>query len=116
MKSHSNWAGRKITIKREKYDKATDTSVPATPMNFDAGAFCDETNTPIADVCFPFVLTVVHMNTDFGKPGTSPSHISLTLAAARCPNWGTGTHTAACTGHHTFPTGNSLKSMRKYFR
>ena len=105
MKGHVQWAGSKITIKREKYDRGTDTMKPTNPINFDAGAFCSETHTQIADVCFPFVLSVVHMNPELGKSGISPSYTSLTLAAARCPNWGTGTHTAACTGHHTFPTG-----------
>ena len=116
MKDQCSWAGRKLTIKREKYDRATGISSPTTPMNVDAGAYCDATGTPIADVCFPFVATVVSMNQDLGVPGKTPSYMSLALAAARCPHWGTGTHTAACTGHHAFPTGSQLKSMRQYFQ
>ena len=116
MKDQCSWAGRKLTIKREKYDRATGTSSPTTPMNVDAGAYCDATSTPIADVCFPFVATVVSMNQDLGVPGKTPSYMSLALAAARCPHWGTGTHTAACAGHHTLPTGSQLKSMRQYFQ
>ena len=115
MKDQCSWAGRKLTIKREKYDRATGTSSPTTPMNVDAGAYCDATSTPIADVCFPFVATVVSMNQDLGVPGKTPSYMSLALAAARCPHWGTGTHTAACAGHHALPTGSQLKSMKQQF-
>ena len=95
MKDQCSWTDRKLTIKREKYDRATGTSSPTTPMNVDAGAYCDATSTPIADVGFPFVATVVSMNRDLGVPGKAPSYMSLALAAARCPHWGTGTHAAA---------------------
>ena len=115
MAGHCSWAGRKLTIKREKFDSVTGTSTPMAPMTVDAGAYCDATNTPIADVCFPFVATVVSMNHELGTPGRTPSYFSLALAAARCPHWGSGTHTAACAGLHALPSGSKLKTMKQYF-
>ena len=48
-------------------------------MNVDAGAYCDATSTPIADVCFPFVATVVSMNQDLSVSGKTPSYMSLSM-------------------------------------